>query len=388
MALVEKIGMKQPAGATVDATHHGGGQSTPFEPPGPPPPLAPRAVPDELRLRSHSGFVFFGLVWLAVGLATLIDSIVSLVSGNFDGVGDFVFPLVFVALASVIIRFALRRTTLRKPIHTHGLPATAVVTECTKSRVLANEFVVSWTYTVGHHTFTGRSQARRSVAEYIGVGDSIWVLHDQGDPAKSVEWPAGFSPAKPDSPTHNLLDEQSNTARVQSLPEPSTPKPAPAPRDARGQLRAAGAAGAIELGTSILMTLVPLFFVRVSIVEIILKSEDIVITLFGIVFVLFVSLFLRAGIIRVWRVLQRTLLRQPLYANGIATPAVVDEHTIKSGKNASQTLTWSYLVEGQRFSGSTTTILISSPHRYHRGDSIWVIVDPSNPSRSAEWPAI
>lgn len=378
--------MKEPAGATVDATHHG--QNTPFEPLGPPPPLAPREVPAELRLRSHSGFVFFGLVWLAFGLGTLIDSIVSVVSGNSVGVGEFVLSLMFVAVASAIIGFALRRTTFRKPIYTHGLPATAVVIECTKSKILANEFVVSWTYTVGHHTFTGRSQARRSVAEYIEVGGSIWVLHDQGDPAKAVEWPVGFSPAKPDSPTHNLLDEQSSTAGVQSLPKPSTPKPAPAPRDARGQLRAGAAATAIELGTSILMTLMSLFFVRVGLVEVLLKSEHIVFTLFGIVFTLFSAAFLRSGISRVWRVLQRTLLRQPLYANGIAIPAVVDEHRISRGKNASQTLTWSYVIEGQRFSGSTTTILISSPHRYRRGDSMWVIVDPSDPSRSAEWPAI
>ena len=335
------------------------------------PPIAPRRAPDSVRLRSVWGFLVFPLVFGGLGVFTLISFWLPVVESNFAGFDRLVIALVFIGVACVGLRFALRRSLWRRPIYLNGIPAEAMVTARHPNPPLKNEEVVTWTYSVDGQQFDGSAFAHRHSMEDIEVGDAIWVLYDPNDYAKSVEWPAGF--VKPEAAT-----------APQDIVQPATPPPSPAPRDTSGVDGIHGLVS-IEILMGALFVVFPLFFVCLGLTF--LFADDTVweIRLFGLAFALFPTMHIRAGVRLLRNTIERTFLRQHLYANGTPTPAVVNELT--SGRRNTYTLRWTYVVDGERFEGSVTGIS-ADPDQFKPGASIWVVVDSDDPSKSAEWPAL
>lgn len=341
------------------------------QPTGTAPPLAPRPTPADAKLRSYAILWIFVLAFGALGCVVLYNAATGFAAGDFGALGSVVFAIAPLAVAGTCGYYAFRRTVVRKPVYANGMAMAAVVTGRERHKVFARADVITWSYTVNGQQFEGKAQAQRSLTRDIGIGDPIWVLVDQADLTKSVEWPAGFRSGEPATPPSY------------EIVEPTTPGPGPAPRNASGS-NGVNAWVAVELFIGSLCIAMSALFVYGG-VRIILDGGDWFFAIFGIVFSAFALMFLRSGIEMVASTVERRFLRRHLYSHGIATPAVVDEFIF--GQRKGDTLRWSYEVDGQRYRGSIVG-RTSTPDAFKPGDAMWVVVDPNDPSKSAEWPAL
>jgi len=168
--------------------------------------------------------------------------------------------------------------------------------------------------------------------------------------------------------------------------EPRGPRPPDAPRDVKIRVSDSPGGWALLL-VGILFTGVASIFVIAGLGFLASGSGG----LGGLLFTLFPLIHLSIGLGMIWSVLGRFSKRRALYQSGVAAMARVravgQNSSIRiNGRNPYE-LVWTFDLDGHTYHDKDSTfnddVLL-----YEAGDPMWIVYDPLDPEKSAEWPPL